>query len=98
MFMWIGEKPLSTSLAVPFFKDVLIPFGILFIFVGMFVVVGAGNAVNMTDGLDGLAIVPVMMALLGLRSMMEERMLTAELDGYAEYLTRVRYRLVPMVW
>ncbi len=46
----------------------------------------------------GLAIVPVMMALLGLRSMMEERMLTAELDGYAEYLTHVRYRLVPMVW
>ena len=46
----------------------------------------------------GLAIVPVMAALLGLRSMMEERMLTAELDGYAEYLARVRYRLVPMVW
>ncbi|MBR0894523.1 isoprenylcysteine carboxylmethyltransferase family protein [Bradyrhizobium tropiciagri] len=46
----------------------------------------------------GLAIVPVMAALLGLRSMMEERMLTAELDGYADYLTRVRYRLVPMVW
>jgi phospho-N-acetylmuramoyl-pentapeptide-transferase len=66
MFMWIGEKPLSTSLAVPFFKDVLIPFGILFIFVGMFVVVGAGNAVNMTDGLDGLAIVPVMIAAASL--------------------------------
>ncbi|MDH2387009.1 isoprenylcysteine carboxylmethyltransferase family protein [Bradyrhizobium sp. CER78] len=46
----------------------------------------------------GLVIVPVMAALLGLRSMMEERMLTAELDGYAEYLGRVRYRLVPMVW
>ncbi|MCC8965436.1 isoprenylcysteine carboxylmethyltransferase family protein [Bradyrhizobium sp. Pear76] len=46
----------------------------------------------------GLAIVPVMAALLGLRSMMEERMLTAELDGYADYLARVRYRLVPMVW
>ncbi|MCC8982938.1 methyltransferase family protein [Bradyrhizobium acaciae] len=46
----------------------------------------------------GLAIVPVMAALLGLRSMMEERMLTAELDGYADYLERVRYRLVPMVW
>ncbi|MFT3987103.1 phospho-N-acetylmuramoyl-pentapeptide-transferase [Aestuariivirga sp.] len=61
-FMWIGERPLSTSLAVPFFKDVLIPFGIFFVFVGMFVVVGAGNAVNMTDGLDGLAIVPVMIA------------------------------------
>ena len=66
MFMWIGDKPLSTSLAVPFFKDVLIPFGIFFIFVGMFVVVGAGNAVNMTDGLDGLAIVPVMIAAASL--------------------------------
>ncbi len=41
IFMWIGQKPLATSLAVPFFKDVLIPFGIFFIFVGMFVVVGA---------------------------------------------------------
>ena len=66
MFMWIGDKPLATSLAVPFFKDVLIPFGALFIFVGMFVVVGAGNAVNMTDGLDGLAIVPVMIAAASL--------------------------------
>lgn len=46
----------------------------------------------------GLGIVPVMAVLLGLRSMMEERMLTAELDGYAEYIARVRYRLVPMVW
>ncbi len=61
-FMWIGEKPLSSSLAVPFFKDVLIPFGVFFIAVGVFVVVGAGNAVNITDGLDGLAIVPVMIA------------------------------------
>jgi phospho-N-acetylmuramoyl-pentapeptide-transferase len=61
-FMWIGARPLSSSLALPFFKDVLIPFGIMFIFVGMFIVVGAGNAVNMTDGLDGLAIVPVMIA------------------------------------
>ena len=61
-FMWIGEKPLSSSLAVPFFKDVLIPFGSFFIIVGVFVIVGAGNAVNITDGLDGLAIVPVMIA------------------------------------
>ena len=61
-FMWIGEKPLSSSLAVPFFKDVLIPFSFFFIFIGIFVIVGAGNAVNITDGLDGLAIVPVMIA------------------------------------
>lgn len=61
-FMWIGDKSLSSSLAVPFFKDVLIYFGPFFIFVGMIVIVGAGNAVNITDGLDGLAIVPVMIA------------------------------------
>jgi phospho-N-acetylmuramoyl-pentapeptide-transferase len=61
-FMWIGEKPLSSSLALPFFKDVLIPFGLFFIVIGVLVIVGAGNAVNITDGLDGLAIVPVMIA------------------------------------
>ena len=66
IFMGIGDAPLSTSLALPFFKNVLIPFGIFFIFIGMFVVVGAGNAVNMTDGLDGLAIVPVMIAAASL--------------------------------
>ncbi len=62
IFVSIGEKPLSTSLAVPFFKDVLIPLGTFFIVFGMLVIVGSGNAVNMTDGLDGLAIMPVMIA------------------------------------
>jgi phospho-N-acetylmuramoyl-pentapeptide-transferase len=62
IFIAIGEKPLSTALAVPFFKDVLIPLGLLFIAFGTLVIVGSGNAVNMTDGLDGLAIMPVMIA------------------------------------
>ena len=53
---------LSTTLAVPFFKDILVPLGILFPLMGAFVMVGASNAVNLTDGLDGLAIVPVMIA------------------------------------
>jgi phospho-N-acetylmuramoyl-pentapeptide-transferase len=61
-FMWIGVKPLSSSLALPFFKDVLLHFGPFFILIGMLVIVGSGNAVNITDGLDGLAIVPVMIA------------------------------------
>ena len=61
-FMWIGEQPLSQSLALPFFKDTLIYFGPFFVVVGLLVIVGAGNAVNITDGLDGLAIVPVMIA------------------------------------
>ena len=54
---------LSTSFAVPFFKDFLIDFGIwFFAFGGVFVIVGSSNAVNLTDGLDGLAIVPSMIA------------------------------------
>ncbi|MCB1385050.1 MAG: phospho-N-acetylmuramoyl-pentapeptide-transferase [Nitratireductor sp.] len=57
-----GDEPFSSSLAFPFFKDVLIDLGIFFVAFGAFVIVGAGNAVNLTDGLDGLAIVPVMIA------------------------------------
>ncbi len=58
----VGEAPLSTSLAFPFFKDVILNLGWFFIPFAAFVVVGSGNAVNLTDGLDGLAIVPVMIA------------------------------------
>jgi len=57
-----GTEPFSTSLTVPFFKDVLINLSWFFIPFGALVIVGAGNAVNLTDGLDGLAIVPVMIA------------------------------------
>ena len=49
-------------MTVPFFKDVLIQLGWVFVLFGAVVVVGASNAVNLTDGLDGLAIVPVMIA------------------------------------
>ncbi len=60
--VWIMREPLSTSLAVPFFKTVLLDLGWLFLPFAMFVMVGASNAVNLTDGLDGLAIGPVMIA------------------------------------
>jgi phospho-N-acetylmuramoyl-pentapeptide-transferase len=60
--IWVQDEPLSTGLAVPFFKEVLIPLGWFFLPFGMLVMMGASNAVNLTDGLDGLAIVPVMMA------------------------------------
>ncbi len=53
---------LGTGLALPFFKEVLIPLGFLFPVFGMLVMVGASNAVNLTDGLDGLAIVPTIIA------------------------------------
>ncbi len=58
-----SETPaLSGALAIPFIKTALIPLGLFFVVVGVFVIAGAANAVNFTDGLDGLAIVPVMIA------------------------------------
>ncbi len=62
---WIAlltRGPLGTGLTVPVFKEVLIPFSYAFPVVGMFVMLGASNAVNLTDGLDGLAIVPTIIA------------------------------------
>src|SRR6202034_2028615 len=54
--------PFSTALVIPFFKDIVLNLGWVFVLFGAFIMVGAGNAVNLTDGLDGLAIVPVMIA------------------------------------
>lgn len=61
-FVLFTEVDLATGLAIPFVKDYLLPLGLFFIPFGMLVIVGASNAVNLTDGLDGLAIVPVMIA------------------------------------
>src|ERR1700674_4650935 len=60
--MSVGSAGFSSSLTVPFFKNVVLPLGIVFVVLGTLVIAGAGNAVNLTDGLDGLAIVPVMIA------------------------------------
>lgn len=51
----------ETQLIVPFFKDVAIPLGFSYIILSYFVIVGASNAVNLTDGLDGLAIMPTVL-------------------------------------
>lgn len=62
---WIAAvtpENLNTHLAVPFLKSALINLGILYVPFVMLVLVGASNAVNLTDGLDGLAIVPIMIA------------------------------------
>jgi phospho-N-acetylmuramoyl-pentapeptide-transferase len=58
----IEAPPFNMALSVPFLKAVLIHLGWFYLPVAAFVMVGAGNAVNLTDGLDGLAIVPVMIA------------------------------------
>jgi phospho-N-acetylmuramoyl-pentapeptide-transferase len=56
-----AKTPIETTLIVPFFKDFLLPLGPLFIVVAYFVIVGSSNAVNLTDGLDGLAIMPAVL-------------------------------------
>ncbi len=63
--IWINQvapPALASHLAVPFFKEALINLGVFYFVFVMLVMVGASNAVNLTDGLDGLAIVPIMIA------------------------------------
>ncbi len=54
----------ATALALPFFKDFFVPLGGFFFVFAVFVIVGSSNAVNLTDGLDGLATVPVLIVAL----------------------------------
>ncbi len=60
--LWFQPEPLTGRLALPVFKDVLIDLGLFYVPFAMLVIVGSANAVNLTDGLDGLAIMPVMIA------------------------------------
>jgi phospho-N-acetylmuramoyl-pentapeptide-transferase len=59
---WNHPDGLTNQLAFPVFKDALLNLGYLFVPFAMIVIVGSANAVNLTDGLDGLAIMPVMIA------------------------------------
>jgi phospho-N-acetylmuramoyl-pentapeptide-transferase len=63
---YTATQPIETSLIVPFFKDVVIPLGWFFIIWSYLVIVGSSNAVNLTDGLDGLAIMPTVLVAAGL--------------------------------
>lgn len=77
--------PAETTLYVPFFKDVALPLSLLFIPFSYLVIVGSSNAVNLTDGLDGLAILPTVMVATGLGTI-------AYLTGHAEFS---RYLHIP---
>jgi phospho-N-acetylmuramoyl-pentapeptide-transferase len=61
-----AQSPAETSLYVPFFKGVILPLGVGYIVLTYFVIVGTSNAVNLTDGLDGLAIMPAAMVAAAL--------------------------------
>jgi len=88
LFVWVGTTPLSTQLTFPFFKDLVIDFGWFYVLIAGFVIVGAGNAVNLTDGLDGLAIVPVMIAAASFA-------LIAYLAGNSVFADYLQIHLVP---
>src|SRR5882757_241158 len=62
--MSLGRQPFASLLTFPFFKELVLPLGWFFVVFGAFIIVGAGNAVNLTDGLDGLATVPVIIVAL----------------------------------
>lgn len=61
----IGKDTSATELVVPFFKDIMPQLGLLYVLLAYFVIVGTSNAVNLTDGLDGLAIMPTVFVAAG---------------------------------
>jgi phospho-N-acetylmuramoyl-pentapeptide-transferase len=62
VFLYMSStSPAETSLIVPFFKDIAINLGWFYVVLAWFVIVGSSNAVNLTDGLDGLAILPTVL-------------------------------------
>lgn len=79
---FIADTPASTQLLLPFLKNVYIDLGVGFIVLTYFVIVGSSNAVNLTDGLDGLALLPIVLvgAALGIFAYVEGN------GKFAEYL------------
>ena len=75
---YTAQSPVETQYIIPFFKDVAVDVGLLYIVITYFMIVGFSNAVNLTDGLDGLAILPAVMVggALGL---------IAYLSGHSEF-------------
>lgn len=87
VFLLVYTGNLDTHLTVPFFKDVQIELGWFYVVFASFVIVGCANAVNLTDGLDGLAIVPIMVASMTF-------MLFAYVTGHFEL---AKYLAIPFV-
>ncbi len=88
VIMHAGQEPFSSSLTFPFIKDFIVNLGWFFVPFAAFVVVGAGNAVNLTDGLDGLAIVPIMIAAASFG-------IIAYLSGNAVFAEYLQIHFVP---
>jgi phospho-N-acetylmuramoyl-pentapeptide-transferase len=80
--------PAETQLIVPFLKNVVIPLGVLYVPLAYFVIVGSSNAVNLTDGLDGLAIMPSVLVAGALA-------VIAYLAGNAEFAPYLHIPYIP---
>jgi len=85
---FVMPPPVANSLAAPFFKDVLFNLGWFYVLFGVLVIAGASNAVNLTDGLDGLAIGPAMIAAAAFA-------VIAYLVGNSVYSTYLQVHHVP---
>ncbi|GAB2191336.1 phospho-N-acetylmuramoyl-pentapeptide-transferase [Sessilibacter sp. MAH2] len=89
VFLYVtAQVPAETQLFVPFFKNVALDLGVFYVVLTYFVIVGSSNAVNLTDGLDGLAIMPTVMvgSALGI---------FAYLVGHAEFANYLHIASVP---
>ncbi|HMQ57357.1 MAG TPA: phospho-N-acetylmuramoyl-pentapeptide-transferase, partial [Rhizobiaceae bacterium] len=88
LIMRAGQGDFASSLTFPFVKDFVLNLGWFFVVFGAFVIVAAGNAVNLTDGLDGLAIVPIMIATASFAGI-------AYLSGNAIFADYLQIHFVP---
>jgi len=89
-FYYTSSSPVETALLIPYLKDVSLHWGPFFILFSYLVIVGSSNAVNLTDGLDGLAILPTVMVggALGLM---------AYVTGHADFATYLKIPYLPGV-
>lgn len=83
-------SPVETSLVIPFIKDMVVPLGAFYIVFTYLVIVGSSNAVNLTDGLDGLAILPTVLVAAALG-------IFCYASGHAEFSRYLSIPAVPMV-
>jgi phospho-N-acetylmuramoyl-pentapeptide-transferase len=85
---YTAQSPAETQLFIPFFKSVALDLGLFYIVFTYFVIVGTSNAVNLTDGLDGLAIMPAVMVAGALA-------LIAYLSGHSQFSQYLNIAYIP---
>ncbi len=90
VFYYSASSPVETALLIPYLKDVSLDWGPIFILSSYLVIVGSSNAVNLTDGLDGLAILPTVMVggALGM---------IAYVTGHADFASYLKIPFLPGV-